>query len=125
MIHLDTSVLIAALTRDRPALPVLRRLIGDGNRLTVCGPVLYEWWRGPRTAAELDAQERLFPAASAVAFGHVEAAIAATLYKEVKRPRGREVDLAIAACALAQGATLWTLNPEDFSDLADLTVIRS
>lgn len=124
MIHLDTSALIAALTRDRPALPVLRRFIGDGNRLAVCGPVLYEWWQGPRTAAELDAQERLFPSESTVAFGHVEAAIAEALYRTVKRPRGREIDLAIAACAIAQGAALWTLNPQDFADLPDLTVIR-
>jgi len=36
------------------------------------------------------------------------------------RGRGREVDLAIAACALTLGARLWTLNPRDFRDIEGL-----
>jgi predicted nucleic acid-binding protein len=42
------------------------------------------------------------------------------LYSSVKRARGREIDLAIAACAMVHGAALWTDNPRDFSDLPDL-----
>jgi predicted nucleic acid-binding protein len=38
----------------------------------------------------------------------------------VKRPRGREIDLAIAACALQDGAALWTLNTADFRDVPEL-----
>ena len=50
----------------------------------------------------------------------LEAATAARLYQSVKRPRGREVDLAIAACAIAWEARLWTLNRNDFKDIPGL-----
>jgi len=74
--------------------------------------------RRPRIPQELAAQEGLFPADKAVAFGAAESQIAARLYRSLRRPRGREIDLAIAACALAHGATLWTLNRADFEDVA-------
>ena len=82
--------------------------------------VLYEWLRGPRLREELAYQESLFPAESAVVFGPAEAAWAAKLYRTVKSPRGREVDLAIAACALVRDAELWTLNRADFRDIPGL-----
>jgi predicted nucleic acid-binding protein len=120
VIVLDTSVLIDALTGPRRLAPALRRAIADGERVRLPSLVLYEWLRGPRRPQELAAQEELFPAAAAIPFGPVEAARAARLYVEVPRPRGREIDLAIAACALALGARLWTLNPRDFRDLPGL-----
>jgi predicted nucleic acid-binding protein len=49
--------------------------------------------------------------------------VAARLYGTVKQPRGREIDLAVAACALHDGAALWTLNRADFRDLPGLTLI--
>ena len=64
------------------------------------------------------------PAADAIAFGAAEAALAAELYRTVARPRGREIDLAIAACALVWEATLWTLNVGDFEDIPRLTLVR-
>ena len=122
MIHLDTSVVIDALTGPRRSGPELRAAIAAGERVGFCAIVLFEWLRGPRHEAELHAQEQLFPRDQAVPFGPEEGALAATLHAAVKRPRGREVDLAIAACALAQGAALWTLNPEDFRDVPGLTL---
>ena len=86
--------------------------------------MLYEWRRGPRLAAELAAQEALFPAESAIAFGPAEATLAAALYRDVRRPRGREIDLAVAACAIAHGADFWTLNPRDFRDIPDLRLFK-
>ncbi len=82
--------------------------------------VLYEWLRGPRRRAQLEAQEALFPREQAVPFGLEEAALAARLYSEVRRARGREIDLAIAAVALSQRARLWTLNPADLRDLPEV-----
>jgi hypothetical protein len=120
VIHLDTSVLIDALTGPRRSGPALRRVIEHGERAVLTTLVLYEWLRGPRRREELAAQEALFPRASAVAFGPEEAARAAALYRTVRRPRGRELDLAVAACALTHGAALWTLNPDDFRDLPEL-----
>ncbi len=49
---------------------------------------------------------------------------AAELYREVPRARGRERDLAIAACALGSEARLWTLNAADFRDIPGLVVER-
>jgi predicted nucleic acid-binding protein len=123
MIHLDTSVVIDALTGPRRSAPALRALIERGERLTFSSIVLYEWRRGPRRAEELRAQEALFPGDDSIAFGAAEALQAAELYRKVRRPRGREIDLAIAACALTQDAALWTLNPSDFADIPGLELV--
>jgi predicted nucleic acid-binding protein len=122
MILLDTSVLIDSLSGPRRASPWLRRAIESGERILLPTLVLYEWLRGPRIPEELDAQEALFPRESTVAFGPEEAALAADLYASIARPRGREVDLAIAACALARDAELCTLNRKDFDDIPNLKV---
>ena len=123
MIHLATAVLIAALTGKRTAAAAVRERVRDGIRLGLCTIVLYEWWRGPRTEEELADQELLFPSRLAIPFGPREAAIAAEIYSRVRRPRGREIDIAIAACAVSQGASLWTLNAADFRDIPGLDVI--
>jgi predicted nucleic acid-binding protein len=123
MIHLDTSALIAAFSGQRREATVLRRLVADGERLGVSSIVLYEWWRGPRTEAELDVQEALVPARSACGFGAAEAALAADIYRRLNRPRNRGVDIAIASCAIIQHAALWTLNPRDFADIPGLDLV--
>jgi len=82
--------------------------------------VLYEWLRGPRIAEELAVQEAVVPSSEALPFGVEEARVASQLYTQVKRARGRELDLAIAACAIVWDGELWTLNPEDFRDVPGL-----
>jgi predicted nucleic acid-binding protein len=82
--------------------------------------VCYEWLRGPRLPQELALADRLFPRESAIVFGPAEAALSARLYRSVRRPRGREIDLAIAACAIVRNAELWTMNPNDFRDVPGL-----
>ncbi len=122
-IHLDTSALVDAVTGPRRSLDALIALAEEGHRLSISTIVLYEWLRGPRTRGDLAVQEDLFPRARAVPFGAAQAAVAARLYGAVKRPRGREIDLAVAACALHDGAALWTLNRADFRDIPDLALI--
>ena len=121
-VHLDTSALIDALTGPRRSLGALIGLAEQGHRLSISTIVLYEWLRGPRSREELVVQEDLFPRSHAVPFGSEQAALAAKLYGG-KRARGREIDLAIAACALQDNATLWTLNRADFRDISDLTLL--
>ena len=123
IVHVDTSALIDALTGPRRSLDDLIRLVDEGHRLILSTIVLYEWWRGPRTRAELAGQQELFPPEAAVRFGVEEAVLAARLYREMPRARGREVDLAIAACAIANAAAFWTLNPGDFRDIPGLRLI--
>jgi predicted nucleic acid-binding protein len=123
IVHLDTSALIDALTGPRRSLDDLSRLVEAGHRITISTLVFYEWLRGPRTRAELAAQQELFPSASAVPFGHEEAALAARLYQAIPRRRGREMDVAIASCAIVNAGTIWTLNPEDFRDIPDVRLV--
>ena len=122
IVHLDTSVLVHALTGARQSFPALERTVAARHVIAVSALALYEWLRGPRTGVELEDQEMLLPAAEARAFGLAEARRAARLYRTMKRARGRDLDLAIAACALEHGASLWTLNPADFQDIPDLNL---
>ena len=120
MILLDTAVLIDSLTGPRRSARALRRAIAGGARVVLGTIVLYEWLRGPRLPEELAAQEALFPRESAIPFGPAEAARAADIYRALRTPRGREVDIAIAACAICWDAQLWTLNTGDFNDITGL-----
>jgi len=122
VILLDTSLLVDALSGPRRSAATLRRAIETGERIALPSLVLYEWLRGPRLREELEAQEALFPRSAEVPFGAEEAALAARLYAGLPRARGRELDLAIAACAITRDAALWTLNVEDFSDLPGLAL---
>ena len=124
MTLLDTSVLVEAFRSRSTTSARLRAAVGAGERLALCTLVLYEWLRGPRIAEEVAAQEALLPAADAWPFGPAEALLAAELYRRVGRPRQREIDLAIAACALTRGAQIWTLNPTDFTDIPGLGLYR-
>ena len=89
VIHLDTSVLVDALTGPRRSAPALRGVLDQGERIGIATLVLYEWLRGPRRDAELLHQEALLPAAEALPFGPREAALAAELYRLVPRARQR------------------------------------
>ena len=123
MIHLDTSALIAALTGPRTKARILRQFVVNSERLGVSSIVLYEWWRGPRTNDELEMQEALLPSRAAAPFGTAEATLAAEIYVRLGRPRRREIDIAVAACAITQGAALWTVNPRDFADIPGLELV--
>lgn len=123
MIIIDTSALIDSLVGPRRSAGQMRRMIEDGERLMLPTIVLYEWWRGPRRHEELAAQEALFPHETALSFEVRQAEIAARLYREVRRARGRTVDLAIAAHAISRDAALWTLNTEDFDDIPGLILV--
>ena len=124
MILLDTSVLVEGLGAGGSMRSALRHAIEQGERIALPALVLYEWTRGPRIPEELDAQEALFPSRDALPFGPDEAHLAARLYRELPRSRGREVDLAIAASALVWRSKLWTLNVEDFRDVPGLNLVE-
>jgi len=97
----------------------------SGERVAWTTLVMYEWLRGPRTPNEITDQEDLFPIRAAIPFGPAEAELSAILYRSVRRARSREIDIAIAACAIRQEAELWTLNPSDFADIPGLKLWRA
>jgi predicted nucleic acid-binding protein len=123
VIVLDTSVLVESLTGPKHCAPALRNIIERGERLLLPSLVLYEWLRGPRLPAEIAAQEALFPSDGAIVFGPREAELSAQLYRGLRRGRGREIDLAIAAVAIVREAALWTMNTADFRDIPNLQLI--
>lgn len=125
MVLVDTSVLVEGLTGPRRAAPAIRSAIQNGELLLLPALVLYEWLRGPRSSDELADQETLFPSEHALPFEAEDAALSARLYRSVRRPRGREIDLAIAACAIHRGAPLWTANRADFADIPGLTLYQA
>jgi predicted nucleic acid-binding protein len=124
VILLDTSVVVDGLTGSRQSLPLLIRAAGIGEPLVLCTEVVYEWLRGPRDDRDLRVQQALFPIEMALPFETADAEIAARLYRSVRRARGREADIAIAACAIRHDAQLWTLNEEDFRDIPGLRLYR-
>jgi predicted nucleic acid-binding protein len=102
-----------ALRLKKPQSAVVREAIQD----------VLEWRRGPRTPEEIADQEALFPTSDSIPFGPDAALAAADSCRKVKRPRGREFDIAIAACAMVHSALLWTLNPDDFKDIPNLNLL--
>jgi predicted nucleic acid-binding protein len=123
-IHLDTSFLVHALTGRFVGLDSFEQAVGRGDRLRLSTLVLFEWLRGPRTEEELLLQERFAPAADAISLGVAEARTAAKVYRALSRARRRDVDIAIAACAIEHDAALWTLNPQDFKDIPGLRLYK-
>ncbi len=122
ILHLDTSILIDTLTVPAPTPDPMAQQIRAGHLLLISTLVLFEWLRGPRTDAERALRLTLFPDRHVVVFGLDEATRAAALYGNLRRARRREVDIAIAACAIEHGASLWTFNPQDFDDIPGLTL---
>lgn len=123
MIFLDTSALIDSLTGSKRSEPILYRLVQQ-EQLALPSLVIYEWLRGPRTRHEIADQEVLFPADAAIPFLPEDAALSAGIYRSVRRARSREIDIAIAACAIRHKAELWTLNPSDFADIPGLRLLK-
>ena len=65
------------------------------------------------------------PKALAVPYGYEEALVSASLYRSLRRPRGREIDIAIAACAITRDVVLWTVNRKDFEDIPRLRLYQT
>lgn len=124
VVMLDTSVLVDSLTGPKHSGPALLRALEQGERIALSSLVIYEWLRGPRTRKEIADQEDMFPSSAALPFGPEDAALSADLHRSVRRARSREIDIAIAACAIRREAELWTLNPADFADIPGLRLVR-
>jgi predicted nucleic acid-binding protein len=124
LIHVDTSVLVDAFTGPRRSLAPLETATINGEVVSFCSIVLYEWLRGPRTEDEVETVRAFFETDRLANFGEGDATTAAALFRQVKRARQRQADLAIAACAIEDGAALWTLNADDFDDVPGLRLYQ-
>jgi predicted nucleic acid-binding protein len=131
---LDTSILVLRRWVDPDELP---------DEMAISAITLAELSAGPHQVRRSDEQDaydehaerarRLdvlqraenefdpvpFDAEAARIFGRVTAAVIAA----GRKPRGRVVDLMIAATAIAEGLPLYTTNPANFAGLDDLVRI--
>ena len=112
MIHLDTSFLISAL-EARPAQDrKLRRWMTAGETLAISAIAWAEFLCGPLHASELALADEII--AVRRDFTAQDAALAARLFNESGRRRGSLPDCMIAATALVDGASIATVNVNDF-----------
>ena len=123
MIMIDSSALVDSLCGTRASEDRLNDFMAAGESFLLSTITLYEWTRGPRSEDELFWCELLFPDHEAAAFGPIEAAVAADIYRIVKSPRRRAVDIALAATAISRNVPLWTVNTRDFEDTPGLRVL--
>ena len=120
----NTVILLPRLqdARQLPALPAITTI--TLAELSV-GPLLAatETERAGRLAhvqqAEADFEPITFDAAAARAFGPV----AADLRRAGRKPAARAYDALIAATAIANGLPLYTVNPDDYQGITNLTVV--
>jgi tRNA(fMet)-specific endonuclease VapC len=120
---LDTNTVILLPRITDPAVLSLRPTITTISlaELSV-GPLVAtdENERAARQAhvqqAEHDFEPLPFDAAAARAFGRVAAGLRAA----GRRPKARAYDALIASVAVATGLPLYTVNPDDFANIADL-----
>ena len=120
----NTVILLPRLqdVRHLPALPAITTI--TLAELSV-GPLLAatEAERAARLThvqqAEADFEPIAFDAAAARAFGHV----AADLRRAGRKPAARAYDALIAATAIANGLPLFTVNPDDYQGITNLTVV--
>lgn len=121
---LDTSVVIAADVAPLPGVLAISAVtlaeLHFGVLVARSAPVRAERLR------RLSVLQRRFDALPldddvAASYGRLAAAVVAS----GRQPRGRVMDLLIAATAHAHDATLYTRNPDDFTGLEGLIDIRS
>lgn len=124
IIHLDTSALIDALVSPWRSFEALEQAITERHEITISAPVLFEWLRGARSEIERASLREWIVDERVAAFDADSAATAAAIYSQVSRSRQRDIDIAIAACAIEHNAALWTLNVDDFSDIPGLKLYR-
>lgn len=112
MIHLDTNALIALPLWARDGHPIIQR-IAAGEPAGVCAIAWYEFLIGPVNADEV-ALAHAFVSGQIVAMETPDARLAADLYNRAGRRRSLKTDAMIAAMAMRAGASLLTINTDDF-----------
>lgn len=120
--HLDTDYLVYALMRRGSEHARLLELLEGESVVEMSALAWYEFARGPRTPEQLAVARGFFADAGIIALTEPLAERAADLFRRLGRPRRRAGDIAIAAIAIARGATLLTRNPRDFEDVDGLTL---
>ena len=122
MIHLDTDFLVKAVSTAGPERTGLLAIVGQDVSIGMSAIAWYEFTRGPRTPEQLALARLVIEDDDVVALDVGLAEAAAGLFRQLGSPRRRANDLAIAATAMAVGATLWTPNDGDYRGIEGLVL---
>jgi predicted nucleic acid-binding protein len=119
-VHLDTDFLVKAVSAAGPERERLLGLVDEETPIGMSAIAWYEFARGPRTPEQLALAGAVIDEEDVVPFDASASQVAADIFRELGSPRRRANDIAIGTAAAAAGATLWTLNSDDFADIPGL-----
>lgn len=121
---LDTSVVIATDVAPIPGiLAISAATLAELHFGVLVAKTAQDRAERLRRLTVLQRQFDALPIDDAVAVSYGK--LAAAVVDAGRKPRGRVMDLLIAATAHAHGARLYTRNPDDFVGLADLIEVVS
>jgi len=119
-VHLDTDVLVYALSVAGPERQRVVELAESEAELQMSAIAWYEFRRGPRTPEQLAVARSFFFDDGIVPFSEELASIASEVFRGLGSPRMRGADIAIGVTAASMNAILLTRNTRDFAGVPTL-----
>ncbi len=113
MIHLDTNLMVDAVTAGSPHVKLLREWLSEGKKLGTSAVAWSEFCNGPHSREQKDAVFALLEKRVAD-FTLKQAEEASRLFHLTGRRRGSHADCMIAAAAMNLGIPVATRNISDF-----------
>ena len=128
MVVIDTSILIDHLRLDSQSSSMLEELVrAESGVLGVSMISIQELYQGRSTRDSL-AEEKMLATLSGfkiLDYSHEIAKLAGNLARDMDNATVHFADAAIAATAILNGASLFTLNVKDFASVPDLELYRA
>ncbi len=121
-VHLDTDVLVHALSVAGPERRRVLELAESEAELQMSAIAWYEFRRGPRTPEQLAVARSFFFDDGILPFSEELASIASEVFRGLGSPRKRGADIAIGVTAASMNAVLLTRNTRDFAGIPTLTL---
>lgn len=122
VVHLDTDVLVYALSQRGPERTRLFELSESDAAIQLSAVAWYEFCRGPRTPDQLAVARSFFLDDGIIALSEDIALVAADVFRSLGSPRRRAADIAIGVTAQMSGAVLLTRNTRDFAGIPELVI---
>jgi predicted nucleic acid-binding protein len=119
-VHLDTDVLVFALSFAGSERDRLVELSESEAEIQMSAIAWYEFSRGPRTPEQLAVGRSFFFDDGIVPFSEDLSVVAAEVFRRLGSPRRRAADIAIGVTAVALDALLLTRNGRDFAGVPGL-----
>lgn len=122
LFHVDTDVLVYALSVRGPERRRLDKLFTSDASLELSALAWYEFTRGPRTPEQIAVARDLFGEHGIIPLSEDLALAAGEQFRRLGSPRKRAADIAIGVIARSRNATLLTRNARDFAGIDGLTL---